>query len=512
MPDSEQTTPVWAKTARMLKRAPLKEDAAADVCIVGAGIAGLSTAYSLAVSGRSVIVLDAGQPGGGETERTTAHLSCVLDSGYLAVERIHGVVASRLAAESHSRAIDEIERIAAFEKIDCGFERLDGYLFAPPKSPLDLLDAELTACRRAGIEGVERVERVPLNDFETGPAIRFRRQAQFHPLRYLSALAEAVERLGGRIYGDSRVIEVRGGSQANVQIKDGPLVTAGSAVVATNTPFNDRVVVQTKQASYRTYVVAARVAHGSVHRALLWDLEQPFHYARLETMPDGSDLLIVGGEDHKTGQANDSEQRYRKLAEWARRRFPSFGEVAYRWSGQVVNTDDGLAFIGRNPGDKDNVFIVTGDCGHGMTHGVIAGMVLPSLISGRVHRWAGLYDPRRHHARAFNRWVRENLNTAAQYANLLLPGEVSSADRIAPGRGAIVGRGLSKIAVYRAPDGSLREFSALCPHLGAAVCWNSAEKTWDCPAHGSRFGADGKVLNGPANRGLRPAKADVSAD
>lgn len=512
MRNSEQTTPLWPQTARIPNRQPLKEDVSADVVVVGAGIAGLSTAYGLAILGRRVVVLDAGQIGCGETERTTAHLSTVLDSGYLAIERVRGLASSRLAAESHARAIDEIERITAFERIDCGFQRLDGFLFAPPKSPLDLLEAEWAASVNAGILGVERVPRAPLGTFDTGPAIRYARQAQFNPLRYLAGLAAAVERLGGRIYGDTRAVKMTGGEGAQVTVKTGYSVRAGAVVVATNTPFNDRVVIQTKQASYRTFVVAAPVVPGSVQRGLYWDLEQPFHYARLETLVDGSEVLLVGGEDHKTGQGNDHEKRYGRLEVWARERFPSFGKVSHRWSGQVVNTADGLAFIGQNPGIEENVFIVTGDCGHGMTHGAIAGLMLPALIAGQGHRWAGLYQPSRAPARSFNRWARENLNAAAQYGHLLRPGEVSSPDEVAPGCGAIMRRGLGQIAVFRALDGTLHENSASCPHLGAAVCWNAGEKTWDCPAHGSRFSAEGKVMNGPANSDLSSAKVDAGAD
>ncbi|MBI5596252.1 MAG: FAD-dependent oxidoreductase [Elusimicrobia bacterium] len=368
----------------------------------------------------------------------------------------------------------------------------------------------MAASWRAGILGVAPAARAPLADFDTGPAVRYPRQAQFHPLRYLTALAVAFERLGGRIFCGSRVKDVKGGAETRIRVQGGHLISAAAAVVATNTPFNDRVVVQTKLASYRTYAIAAPIAADAVTRALYWDLEVPFHYVRLQTTPDGGRVLIAGGEDHKTGQADDSAGRFARLEGWARERFPALGTVSHRWSGQVVNTADGLAFIGRNPGDAGNIFIVAGDCGHGLTHGTIAGMMLPDLIAGRAHPWAGLYAPGRAHARSFKKWAGENLNAAAQYTDLVLPGEVRSLRDIAPGTGAIVRRGLSKFAVYRAPDGTIREFSARCPHLGAVVCWNSGERTWDCPAHGSRFDTRGCVLNGPASSNLHPAKADAS--
>ncbi|UPT74831.1 MAG: FAD-dependent oxidoreductase [Elusimicrobiota bacterium] len=269
-------------------------------------------------------------------------------------------------------------------------------------------------------------------------------------------------------------------------------------------------MIHTKQAQYRTYVVGAPLSEaGETPRAMYWDMDDPYHYARIAPGGRaGEEFLIVGGEDHKTGQQGDPAQaRWDRLEAWARERFAGFGRVSYRWSGQVVGTNDGLAFIGRNPGDARNVFIATGDCGHGMTHGTIAGLLLPALIAGRRHPWEALYDPSRVRAGAVGRWARENLNAAAQYGRHLRPGEAASVDDVAPGTGAVVRRGLSEIAVYRDADGSVVERSAICPHLGAVVCWNSAEKTWDCPAHGSRFATDGTVLNGPAAAGLAETKA-----
>lgn len=242
-------------------------------------------------------------------------------------------------------------------------------------------------------------------------------------------------------------------------------------------------------------------------RALYWDTLDPYHYVRLQPMKDGGgeyDLLLVGGEDHKTGQASNTEERHASLEEWARERFPAMQRVEFTWAGQVMEAMDGLAFIGRNPLDKDNVFIVTGDSGMGMTHGTIAGILLTDLISGKENPWAKLYDPSRKTIRAAGEFVKENLNVAAQYADWVTGGDVSSADEIAKDDGAILRRGLTKLAVFRDDKGTLHECSAVCPHLGCIVAWNSSEKTWDCPCHGSRFDKLGKVIVGPANTDLTP--------
>jgi Rieske Fe-S protein len=260
-----------------------------------------------------------------------------------------------------------------------------------------------------------------------------------------------------------------------------------------------------------TYVIGARVPRGAVMKALYWDTEDPYHYVRLQTLDDENDLLIVGGEDHKTGQADDTRERHVRLEAWARARFPRMGPVDFTWAGQVMETIDGLAFIGRNSLDKDNVFVVTGDSGMGMTHGTIAGMLLTDLILGRENPWATLYDPSRKTLRAAGEYAKEALNMAAQYRDWVTGGDVGSVDEIARDSGAVLRRGLKKVAVYRDEDGTLHERSAVCPHLGCIVQWNPSEKTWDCPCHGSRFDKLGTVLNGPANRDLA-GSSQVSDD
>jgi Rieske Fe-S protein len=241
--------------------------------------------------------------------------------------------------------------------------------------------------------------------------------------------------------------------------------------------------------------------------ALYWDTEDPYHYVRLERSKEiGCDeLLIVGGEDHRTGQADDGAERYLRLEAWARNRFPSMRGVEFRWSGEVQEPADGVAFIGRNPGDHPNVYIATGDSGMGMTHGTIAGILLSDLILGREHSWAKLYDPARKPTGAPVEYARENMSTAAQYVDWVKPAEVKSVDDVPVGTGRIVQRGLSKIAVFRDEQGRVTERSAVCPHLQCIVQWNSAEQTWDCPCHGSRFKCNGAVINGPANCDLGPA-------
>ena len=502
--DAQATTSVWMATANTPSQARLKENIRTDVCIIGAGIAGMTTAYLLAKEGRSVVVLDDGAIGGGMTGRTTAHLTNAFDDRYVEMEKLHGEDGSRLIAESHTAAIDKIEQIVREEHIECGFERLDGFLFAPPNESTDLLNDELKASHRAGLVDVEMVQRAPIESFDTGPALRFPRQAQFHPLDYLTGLTRAFTRDGGRIFSETHATTITGGSEARVETNTGSVVTCDAIVVATNTPVNDRVAIHTKQAPYVTYVIGMQVPKGSVTRALFWDTPDPYHYVRLQS-EEGNDILIVGGEDHKTGQENDGRERFARLEQWTRERFPQAGEVEFRWSGQVMEPVDGIAFIGRNPLDDDNVFIATGDSGQGMTHGTIAGMLLTDLLQGRKNALEDLYSPSRITLRAMGEYAGENLNVAGQFTDYLTAGEIKSVEELTPGQGAIMREGLSKLAVFRDEGGTVHKLSAVCPHLGCVVAWNSTEKTWDCPCHGSKYRADGRVYQGPANSDLSKA-------
>ena len=489
-------TSIWAATVEMPAARPLSENVQADVCVVGAGIAGLTTGYLLTRAGKRVAILDDGPMASGMTQVTTAHLSNAIDDRFMEIERWHGERGAFLAAESHGAAIDRIESIAKELKVDCDFTRLDGYLFLAPGDKRETLEKELAAARRAGLMA-EMVPRAPLA-YDTGPAIRFPNQARFHPLKYLAALAAAIEQHGSKIYTKSHADRVEGGPKATVEVGRHK-VTADAVVVATNSPINDLVAIHTKQAPYMTYVIGARVPRGAVTTALYWDTGDPYYYVRLQRLDSEHDLLIVGGEDHKSGQADDTDQRHARLERWTRERFPSAGETAFVWAGQVMEPVDSLAFIGRNPLDQENVYTVTGDSGNGMTHGTIAGMLITDLILGRHNAWAGLYDPGRVSLRASGEFAKEAVNMAAQYVDHVTGGDVEDPAQIAKDSGAVIRRGLSKVAVYRDPTGALHERSAICPHLGCVVQWNTAEKTWDCPCHGSRFDKFGTVINGPAN-------------
>lgn len=516
-------TSLWEATTETGALNPLRENVQADVCIVGAGIAGLSCAYRLVRHGQKVVVIDDGEIGRGMTGRTTAHLASAQDDGFYEIESLHGKEGARFAYESHAAAVDQIEANVRDERIDCGLERVDGYLFEPPNQGTENLRQEFEAAVRAGAD-VEWVDRAPMPGFDSGPAIRFANQGQFHPLHYLRGLAAAVERYGGKIYTGTRVVDVQESEHGVAKTQEGRTIQARHFIVATNTPTNDRFVIHTKQAPYTTYVIGLRVPEGSVQHALYWDMAEhagqedkpigqiPYHYVRVAAGADGDEVLVVGGEDHKTGQEEDFEQRYQRLEDWTRVRWPQAQEVVFRWSGQVMEPEDYMGFIGRNPSDKDNVYIATGDSGQGMTHGTIAGILIPDLIMGRENRWTKLYNPSRLIFKGIGDFLKENINVAAQYRDYVTGGDVKSLEEIPAGQGAVFRRGLRKVACYRDDSGTLHEMTAVCPHMKCIVHWNRNEKTWDCPCHGSRFDAMGHVLNGPSIADLEPLDSgDASA-
>jgi glycine/D-amino acid oxidase-like deaminating enzyme/nitrite reductase/ring-hydroxylating ferredoxin subunit len=492
--DEGSNVSYWQASKDGLQNESLSESIETDVCIIGGGISGLTTAYLLTKAGKKVIVIDDGTIGGGETSRTTAHLSNAIDDRIYRIEKWHGEEKARLAVESHASAIDEIERIVGAEGIDCDFTRLDGFLIQAPDGE-DNLDDELHAAHRLGFDEIVQVARAPLEHFDTGKALKFPDQGQFHILKYLSGLAKAIEAGGGKLFSNTRAMEWKGEDAPEVKTSDNKTIRAKSIVLATNYAMMSKMFA--KLPAYRTYVVGIRVPKDSVEKCLIWDTLDPYHYVR--TQPeDDYDVLIVGGEDHRTGQEDDGEARFEKLRGWAKKHFPQSEEILYQWSGQCFETHDGLAFIGRFSSSEPNVYLITGDSGMGMTHGTIGGMLVSDLILGKENAWEAVYEPSRIATQSIVEAVPEIIDSTVPYVDWLTGGDVSSVDEIKNGEGAIIRQGASKIAAYRDENGKLFQRSAVCTHMGCIVRFNTSEKTWDCPCHGSRFGTDGHPINTPA--------------
>ena len=510
--DNEGVSAFWRLPDDTPRLIPLDRHATADVVVIGAGIAGLTSAYLLSKRGLSVTLIESDGIGAGQTGRTTAHLDTALDDRFVRLERLFGVAGSHLAASGHRSAVNLIEEIVRTEEISCDFERLDGFLFLPPGERFQLLHEELDAAERAGLDDVT-LEADRTTVVEIGAALRFPRQAQLHPLRYLAGLARAALRYGTELR-KARAVDVE-------EVPDGCVVHTElglrlhchAAIVATNTPFHHRLALHMKQAPYVTYVIAAPIDRGGIPRALYWDTADPYHYVRYAAGLDRDhDVLIVGGEDHKAGQANDGTRRFVALEKWARQYFPAMEEVRWRWSGLVMEPVDSLGFMGRGPAGDQRIFVVTGDSGNGMTHGTLGACIISDAVMRETNDYLRLFDPSRITRKALGAAVRQNLNVVEQYGDLVRPGEIHDVDELQPGEGAVMRRGVSLVAISRDPDGHLHQCSAICTHLGCVVHWNSTEHAWDCPCHGSRFAPNGAVLHGPAISPLERVEREDPAE
>lgn len=505
--DSGATMSPWMSEQVPTFDTEIAEGEHPDVCVIGAGIAGLSVALALVRDGVDVLVLDQGPIGGGQTARTSAHLASALDDYFHVLERRFGRRGAKLCYESHARAIDAIEQNAKQLGIDCDFRRVEAFLWAAEDRHRGLLEKELEAARRAGMT-VDEIARAPL-PFDTGPCLQFDHQAEFHPLKYLRGIAQAITAGGGRIHTGVHVTDVKSGEPVEITLASGRKLSAGAVVDATQMAITSRFNIPLREAAYRTYCIAVEVAPGYVPQGLYYDTHDPYHYVRVAAADDGGEVLIVGGEDHRVGHG-DPEIHLPRLEAWTRTHFPDAGATVAMWSGQVQEPSDGMAYIGRLPGHP-NVYVVTGDSGNGLTHGTVAGLMLPALIKTGKHPWKSVYAPNRSRLRGIAEMVKEGAKTNAPYVDWMRGGDVDSLDEIRPGHGATVRRGLHVIAAYKDEHGQCQLMNARCPHLNAVVRWNEVEKTWDCPAHGSRFDCEGRVLNGPAAVDLGEAPADIEA-
>lgn len=495
----------WIASSEPMVFETVESNISAEVLIIGGGIAGLTTAYCLLEAGKKVVLVDDGFLGSGESGRTTAHITYALDDRYFEIEKIFGEHKITIAANSHAAAIEFIFRTVTHENISCHLKRVDGYLFLSSNDEKETLEKEYEATKRLGLM-TQMLNQIPSIQAEDGKwCIKFPDQGQFNILEYLHGLADAIISKGGKIYTESKATDINSkGAKVN-----GFDISAENIVVATNTPINDTVTIHTKQWPYRTYVIGARIKKGTLPYSLWWDtgdteskwISNPYHYVRLAEMDDEYDILIAGGEDHKTGQAADEnipeDHRYEKLLDWTRKRFPQIEEVSFKWSGQVMEPIDCLAFIGKNPGD-DNIYIITGDSGNGITHGTIGGILIADLITGKKNEWESIYDPSRISLKTTKDFLHEAANMSAQYADWIFSGDIKETESLAAGEGGILSSGLKKTAVYKDENNQIHAFSAVCPHLGCIVQWNPEEKSFDCPCHGSRFTKEGIVINGPA--------------
>ena len=486
-----------------LDYAPLESDRSVDVAVVGGGIAGLSTAMSLRDRGLTVAVLERDRVATGVTGKSTAKLTSQHGLIYDHLRREFGRRQASQYARAQEDAIDAVERRIDELGIDCGFERQPSYLYGDEP---DAIQREANAARAAGLEATY-VTSVP--PFERAQAaVRFDDQAWFHPRTYLLAIAaELRDDEGASVHEGTRVTDVEPGSPARVHTREAT-VTARRVVLATGFPILDRAGYFARMHPKRSYVLGIRL-HGELPDGMYYRAGE--NYRSVRAHRGDEQLLLVGGENHKTGQGGSTVDRYRRLERWARERFP-VEEIAYHWSTQDYKTVDKVPFVGRAGVGAENVLVATGFRGWGMTNGVAAGRLLAEHVAGGNPSGRDLFDPLRVTPKpSLSSALTENADTASQFATdwaraLLHPDR----DPLEPGEGRIVRHDGRPIACARDDGGDLHATSAVCPHMACLVQWNDAERSWDCPCHGSRFDLDGAVLEGPATEPLPERRPDLA--
>jgi glycine/D-amino acid oxidase-like deaminating enzyme/nitrite reductase/ring-hydroxylating ferredoxin subunit len=499
------TTPFWLDAAEPRRFPQLDRDLHVEIAIVGAGITGLTAAYLLAASGHSVAVFDRARVADRDSGHTSGHLTMVCDRRLSSLVRWWGRDRARSVWDAGLTAIERIESIVRGDQIDCGFQYVPGYLHAVdgdserdggPKA----FEDEATLAIDLGFDAAF-VDDMP---FIGGPAAAFERQGRIHVSRYLAGLGRAIGQHGGQIFEHSE-IESAAPDPRSIRVND-RTVFCDRIVLATHMPIvglapkSDTARLQSKLAPYTSYVVAGRIGKGEVPDALLWDTADPYHYCRIEPHAN-HDVVIFGGEDHKTGQASNTAGCLNRLEEALAGLVPGI-EITHRWSGQVIETPDGLPYIGEFASCQ---FVATGFSGNGLTFGTLSGMMALDWVEGRANEWRSIFDPGRRVTPA-GAWIylKENADYPLYRVRDWLQEGARSVDAVKPGEGLILDYRGQKAAASRDDQGVLSILSAECTHLGCHVAWNDTERTWDCPCHGSRFDTEGRVIAGPATEPLSP--------
>jgi glycine/D-amino acid oxidase-like deaminating enzyme/nitrite reductase/ring-hydroxylating ferredoxin subunit len=487
---------------------PLDRNLTVDAVVIGGGMTGVSTAYQLKRAGLTVALVERDRCGHGDTGHTSAHLTAITDGRFPDLVKAFGRDHAEAIWDAGFAALGEIARTVHDEQIDCDFTWIPGYLTEsfehPGDQEADQL-AEITAASAESGFDAELVAGVP----KLGLAgVRFDGQARFNPGKYLSALLHRVHGDGSYVFEHSGVNAVTDDPQT---VTVGPhTISAPFVVVATHVPIVGKnslltaTLLQTDLYPYSSYVLAARVEKDLWPDALIWDLADPYHYVRI-VPHDRYDTIILGGGDHKTGQVHDTPQRYARLEALLHQFLPG-ATVSHRWSGQVIETRDGLPYIGETTKGQ---FTITGFGGNGITFGTLGAMMARDAVSGQRNPWAELFDAGRTRiAQGLWNYIKENKDYPYYMIRDRFAGAEGKSLRAVPaGEGRVIDLRGNRVAAYRSPEGRLSLMSPVCPHLGCHVGWNPAQATWDCPCHGSRFAATGDVLRGPAEEGLRSLTA-----
>jgi glycine/D-amino acid oxidase-like deaminating enzyme/nitrite reductase/ring-hydroxylating ferredoxin subunit len=493
-----KTEPCWAEEPRP-SFAPLNRDLQVDALVIGGGISGVTAAYLLARAGKSVAVIEKEHLCYGYTGRTTAHISYPTDEPLSGLVKTFGESHAQAAWDACLASAEQIAHNVRAEELECEFRQVPGFLYAAGHD----LPEETRQLR----EDVQLAAKLGFDVFHTDscpvtkqPAMGFSTMFKFHPVKYVSGLARRASALGAHI--SERSPDGEFAEDGHSVTCNGHHISFQHVFLATHVPLQgsagtlSAMLLQTKLAAYTTYAIGARVPREAAPEALWWDTSDPYLYLRIDHDDEGA-YAILGGEDHKTGQCEDTERPFQRLTAKLHQLFPG-AEPDHRWSGQVIETVDGLPYIGELAGQ----YIGTGFAGTGMTMGTLAAMMFADHVRGVANPWRDLFRVDRKELSGTWDYLAENKDYPYYLAKGAFEGEKQAAAHLLCGEGKVLRRGMKKIAAYRDENGQVCQRSAICPHLGCVVAWNDAEKTWDCPCHGSRFAATGEVIAGPAEKGL----------
>lgn len=490
----QPTESYWISTTHSKSYPKLTQDISVDVAIVGGGITGITTAYSLLRTGKKIAIVEQNRIAQGETGHTTAHVTAILDTRYSELLSNFGKDHAKLIYQSKLSAIHQIKKWVQNLKIECSFKQVPAYLYTTSESDQDDITKEKEACEELGIPA-ELIQNIPL-PFAVANAIKFKDQYQINASQYVNALTAHCEEKGCLIFENSHVLKIEdleNEDRACQLTTPYGTIYADQVVMATNSPTQAGAFTNTKVAAYRTYAIATHLHQPPHEEALYWDTADPYHYIR-----KSEHLWIIGGEDHKVGQITNTNERLRNLEKFSKEHFKS-GSPHFTWSGQILEPVDGLAYIGHIPGKK-NRYMATGFSGNGITFGTLSGMIISDLIQGKENQYSAIYDPHRINLLAsLPAYLEENKDFPICYIkDRITKSDVTRVEDIKNEMGGTVEIEGRRVAAYRDKKGKLHTYSCVCPHQGCHVHWNQMEKTWDCPCHGSRFDTQGKVLNGPA--------------
>jgi glycine/D-amino acid oxidase-like deaminating enzyme/nitrite reductase/ring-hydroxylating ferredoxin subunit len=491
---------LWIATTPETNFPRMAGDISVDVAVLGGGIAGIATAFQLKQHGLTVAVIEAGRVVKSITGNTTAKITSLHALIYDYLIKQFGENGAHAYADAQQAAIEEIATLVEEHHIDCDFRRTDAYTYTELDEELDRVKAEVEAATKLGLPA-SFVESTPL-PFPIKGAVKFTGQAQFHPRKYLLALLEKIPGDGNFVFEETRAFDIKDEDPCRVETDRGT-ITAKSVVLATHFPYFDPNIYFAAMHPGRSYVLGCRL-NGPVPEGMYITAgEEDMHSFRSNPMDDGDVIWMVGGEKHKTGQGGPTEERYKRLEQYARGRF-DIHSIDYRWSTQDNNTVDRVPYIGKLSSGSKNLYVATGFGGWGMTNSHVAAMLITDMIWGRENPWAEVFDPSRFKPVTSARdFISENMNVAKEFmADRISTPELDDIEILPKGRGEVVELKGERVALYKDDTGHVFSCSATCTHMGCTVHWNGAEKSWDCPCHGSRFNYDGKVIQGPANKDL----------